>query len=138
MIAGIVIVAAGVSGRLWAWWSAKAFTAYHAGAFSMLGKDGTADTAGLKLFFEEEPMGGCYARASALRFLGGGYASRLDDLKTGSIYISEQYSLPEEKRFMDPPALSHLKLRTEDRTNQGLGDAAGSLILECRGQLLVP
>jgi len=126
----VLLAAAAVSGRVYARHSALKFGRSLAGAYSVLGREGFADTAGLRAFFAEPEMAAYASRVHQLSFLGGHYEERLNDLQAGMIYYSEQASLPPEKRFAVPPALKRLTIVTPgDHSDTGLADAGGNFII---------
>jgi hypothetical protein len=130
-----LLIAAAVSGRLYARHSALSFGRRLGQAFSVLGREGFANTVALRDFFSEPEMAGYVNRVRQLSFLGGNYDERLGDLQAGMIYYSEQASLPPEKRFAAPPALKHLTITSSDRSDEGLAAAAGNFILSYASNL---
>ncbi len=128
LVIALLIVAA-IGGRLSARHSALSFGRRLSQAFLVLGREGFANTAGLRAFFAEPEMAGYVSRVRQLSFLGGHYDERLSDLQTGMIYYSEQASLSPEKRFAAPPALKHFTITSSDHSEAGLVQAASNLIL---------
>jgi hypothetical protein len=129
------LVAAAVGGRLYARHGALSFGQRLGQAFSVLGRQGFANTTALRGFFSEPEMAGYVSCVRQLSFLGGRYDERLSDLQTGMIYYSEQASLSPEIRFAAPPALKHLTINSGDRSDAGLAEAAGNLISSFASQL---
>lgn len=127
---GIIVIVAAAGGRLAALKAAGDYGQYLAAAFSALGHEGFADTKELRGFFRDPHLMGCENRTHNLAFLGGGYNHRIHELKWGLVYLSEQMSLPVGQRLANPPSLQILSIDASDPSDQGLGKAAGELILE--------
>jgi hypothetical protein len=124
-----------LAGRGYARYSAMKFGQQLASAFTLINREGFSDTAALRRWFADPDMAGYAKRTSQLAFLGGGYAGRLDELKAGMIYYSEQMSLAEADRFASPPKLKYLAIESGERSDAGVGAAAGRLIMNYAAQL---
>ncbi|RYD18835.1 MAG: hypothetical protein EOP88_21195 [Verrucomicrobiaceae bacterium] len=128
----IIVLVAAAGGRLAAMKAASDYGRHVAAAFSALGYGALTDTKEIKEFLRDPQLTGCENRTHNLAFLGGNYSRRVRELKEGIIYLSEQASLPEGKRFAAPPKLQSLSIDSDDPSDQGLGNAVGALILDFR------
>ena len=105
------------------------------GALSEVGNSGFKDTPALIEFFELPEVVDAAEQAARWDWLHFGYARRIDALKRGMIYLSQQASLPESERLAAPPDLAPFSLQTQNKTDQGLFDATLALELEYRQSL---
>jgi len=133
IMAVITVIALPLRAWLVGRYAARDYGRYVSSAFGSLGFGGFSQTDELRMFFNEPDLVACENRAKRSSILiGGGYVREIEALKTGMIYLSEQASLPEEKRLASPPRLEGLGIDASDRSDNGLARAAGKLILEYR------
>ncbi len=81
-------------------------------------------------FFESPEMAEAAQQAERWDWLHFGYARRIEALKRGMMYFSQQANLPENERFASPPDVTPLRLQIQDRSDDGLSDATLTLLLE--------
>jgi hypothetical protein len=124
-----LVTAIPVGGHLLARHNAFKFGRAMAGSFSCLGREAFADTDGLRKFLASPDMASPVSTVDSLSFLNGDYDEWIRDLQAGLIYYSEQASVPQPQRFAAPPRLKHFKIDTTDPSDEGLGKAAGALIV---------
>ena len=106
-----------------------------AGALSEVSRSEFKNTPALIEFFEMPELADAAQQAARWDWLHFGYARRIDALKRGMIYLSQQASLPESERLASPPDLAPFSLQTQNKTDQGLFDATLALALEYRQSL---
>jgi len=102
------------------------------GALSEISKSEFKNTPALIEFFKLPEVADAAQQAEQLDWLRFGYARRIDAVKRGMIYLSQQASLPESERLASPPDLTPFSLTTDNKTDQGLFDATLALALEFR------
>lgn len=131
-----LFVLAVLAGRLYSRKSASDFGGGLAGALSTLNDEGFADTKGLREFLASPEMAKYPAVVRRFSLLGGSYDRRMNEVQAGLIYLSEQMSLPRERRFARPPALRYFKIQPDTSTDRSVFDAATKLVLDYRRQIL--
>ncbi|HVJ45974.1 MAG TPA: hypothetical protein VM511_06265 [Luteolibacter sp.] len=124
-----------VGGRLYARKSASEIGAVLAGTYSMLGRDGFADTAALEKFLATPEIKDRRETVQRFAILGGGYKDRISEVQKGLIYLSEQMAQPEEKRFERLPVLRYFKIEPVSSSDRSVSDAGAKLILDFRQQV---
>lgn len=69
-------------------------------------------------------------RASDWDLISFGYAERIEALKKGMIYCTQQAGLPEHERFAKLPDLSPLRMQAVGRNDEGLVQTTLNLLME--------
>jgi hypothetical protein len=132
LVLAIIIVAGVTMPQSCARQGALSFGGGVIGALSEVSKSEFKNTAALMEFFEMPEIADAAHQAERWDLLNFGYARRIDALKRGMIYLSQQASLPESERLASPPEVTPYSLQTGNKTDQGLFDATLALALEFR------
>lgn len=135
MAIAVVICCLLLGARVFAWYSAVRFGNANVAVLISLGSAAFSDTEGLVEFYADSDIAQYEKRVNALSFVAPGYQRSLTEFKTGMIYLSRQFSLPQSERFRDLPTFHNLTLDSSDPSEEGLKKAVEKLVLSYREAL---
>lgn len=127
-----ILVVSVIVAQLYARMGAVNFGGRLAGALMEVGKESFRDTPQLTQFLESPEMTTSAEQARKWDLLRLGYSKRIEALKKGVIYCSEEANRPEKERFLHPPDLSPLAWRMSELNDEGNAQTCLNLIMDYR------
>lgn len=104
-------------------------------AISVVSVSGFSNTENVRSFFISPEMSAMRGRLEMLSIFGADYCALSDELQEGMIYLSKQMALAPAQRFYAPPSLKYFSLLLNDRTDNGVADAAMNLVSSYESQI---
>lgn len=96
--------------------------------FMTLGRGSFRNPEMFRKVFAKPPLSTLETGARWFSIFGGGYGKRIEEFKTGTLYLSEQDSLPAAQRFSAPPPFLELHPDFSDHSDDGIVQAAVGLL----------
>lgn len=132
LIALGMLVVSLIAAQFYARMGAVNFGGSLAGALMEVGTESFRDTPQLIQFLESPEMTVPAEQARKWDLLHLGYSKRIEALKRGVIYCSEEANRPEKERFSHPPDLSPLAWRMSELNDEENAQTCLNLIMDYR------